>query len=488
MSVKPQTAPAPDSASSPSRILCVDLDGTLVHSDLLWESLLSALKGQPWIVLLLPFWLLSGKATFKRRVAAYGPVNAARLPYNGEVVEFVEAARRSGTRTVLATATEISLARGVFDHVACFDELVATEGTNLSGRTKRDRLVERFGEKGFDYAGNGTADFAVWPAAKRAVIVNDSKRFVERVASTTAVERVFPARRISVRAVFRSLRLHQWVKNLLVFAPLILSHHVRSWPAIQSELWAFLAFGLAASAAYVLNDLLDLDADRAHESKRSRPFASGELPIALGVAMVPALMLAAFAAAAFRLPTTAAALVAFYFVITCSYSLWLKRLALLDVLVLASLYTLRIFVGAVVIDVVVSTWLLAFSCFFFLSLAMAKRFAELFRPDRQGNETIAGRGYRRDDREVMNSFGTSAGYVSILVMALYINSADVKPLYPHAQVLWLVCPILMYWISRIWLLAHRGELRDDPIVVALRDPLSLLLGVLTAVVIAAATL
>lgn len=470
-------------------MLCVDLDGTLIKTDLLWESFLLAVKRQPWIVFLLPVWLARGKACLKRELARRANLDAATLPYNRELLSFLADEKKGGKRLVLATAAAASLARRVFDHIGIFDELLVTEDMNFSGRAKRDVLLQKFSTTGFDYAGNGRADLPVWSAARSAIVVTNSQRFVSRVSASSSVSKVFDTTADNVvRRWARALRLHQWVKNLLVFAPLILSHHWRNQQAIEAEVFAFFAFSLAASATYVMNDLLDLESDRAHAYKSSRPFASGQIPLLVGIILVPVLAISALTVAALTLPAPAAALVGFYFVATALYSLWLKRIALLDVLVLAAMYTLRIFVGAVVIGVPVSTWLLAFSGFFFLSLAMAKRFTELFRTATDANGSIAGRDYRRDDCEVMSSFGTSAGYVSVLVMALYINSGDVKLLYRHSQMLWLVCPILLYWISRIWLLAHRGELRDDPIVAALSDPISLLLGAVTAVLIVAATL
>jgi len=283
-------------------------------------------------------------------------------------------------------------------------------------------------------------------------------------------------------ALLRALRVHQWVKNLLVFVPVILDHKLFHAETMAKAGTAFLAFCCAASSAYILNDILDLDADRRHPTKRYRPFAAGTLSPALGVVLVPGLLGIAFATTWSSLPSSFLELLAIYVVLTSVYSLHLKRVPVLDVLLLAALYTLRVLAGIAASQVRFSTWLLAFSMFLFLSLAFLKRYTEVSAMDGADTEQVRGRGYIRGDREWLGSMGGASGYLSVLVLALYINSEQVVALYRRPVLLWLVCPLLLFWISRMWLLAHRGRIHDDPIVATVRDPASYVLGVLVALV------
>jgi len=284
-------------------------------------------------------------------------------------------------------------------------------------------------------------------------------------------------------AVIRALRLHQWVKNVLVVVPLVLAHRVSDREALLHALYAFVSFGLVASAGYVFNDLRDREADRLHPVKRDRPFASGELSAGAGVVLIVVLLAAGFVLASAVLPTPFTVALSTYLVTTVLYSWQLKRLAVVDVLVLAGLYTLRLFAGGLASEVPLSPWLLAFAMFLFLSLAVAKRYSELAGVAERSESRAVGRGYLTGDRELLTMIGVTAGYLAVLVLALYVNGPDVSALYSRPLLLLLICPVLLYWITRLWLLAHRGELHDDPVVFTLEDPLSYALGAVTAIIL-----
>ncbi|UXI69227.1 UbiA family prenyltransferase [Tahibacter amnicola] len=465
--------------------LCVDLDGTLIRSDLLVESALSLLRRNPLYLLVFVAWLLRGKAHLKREIARRAQVDAACLPYDERVVSWLRDDVKGRPR-ILCTASDAQLAQAVAAHVGVFDEVMASDGErNLAGRNKGEALRERYGERGFDYAGNEYRDLHVWKHARRAIVVNAGNGLAAAAARECEVDRVFEASRGSLRTWIKALRLHQWLKNLLVFLPLFAGHRVLETVPLLSTVAAFFIFGLCASGVYVLNDLFDLDADRRHPRKRLRPFAAGTLPLQAGLIAAPALTLLAFGLALILSPAFAGVL-AIYYAMTLAYSLWLKRVVMVDVVALAGLYTVRIVGGAVVVGGGLSFWLLAFSMFLFLSLAMLKRYTELHAMQLGGKATASGRGYAVDDLPLLQSLGGSSGYLSVLVLALYINSTASEVLYHRPQVLWLLCPLLLYWISRVWIIAHRGAMHDDPVVFALVDRVSRIILVLCALVVAGA--
>lgn len=465
--------------------LCVDLDGTLIRSDMLAESALSLLRHNPLYLLRFGFWLARGKAHLKREIAQRAEVDVTTLPYEPRVLDWLRTAA-GDRRRVLCTASDQKLADAVAAHVGGFDEVLASDGSrNLSGAHKGDELSRRFGERGFDYAGNEARDLCVWNRARRAIVVNASPALVRRAGSVSEVERVFARDGGRARAWMRALRLHQWLKNLLVFLPLLTAHLVLVPDAVLRSVLAFFSFCLCASGVYLLNDLLDLDADRRHPRKRLRPFAAGTLPITSGLVAAPLLTLAAFALALSISKLFALAL-AGYYVLTLAYSFGFKRIAMLDTVVLAALYTIRIIAGTAALRIGVSFWLLAFSMFLFLSLAMIKRYTELRGLLMAGDSRSAGRGYAVDDLALVQSLGSTSGYLAVLVLALYINSTASELLYRHPPVLWLLCPLLLYWISRAWLIAHRGSMHDDPVVFAVTDRTSRLLLALAVVVVAGA--
>ncbi|HET6655094.1 MAG TPA: UbiA family prenyltransferase [Gammaproteobacteria bacterium] len=465
--------------------LCIDLDGTLIRSDVLVESALALLARNPLYAFTMLWWLRRGRAYAKQQVARRVDLAVARLPYDTALMDWLRS-QRGQRKLVLCTASDRRYADAVAAHVGLFDEVLASDGrTNLSGSRKAAALTARYGERQFDYAGNERADLAVWRHARRAVVVGAGNGLERAAAATCSVERSFPPATSRLRAAAKALRPHQWLKNLLVFVPLLAAHRFFDGGALTATALAVTSFCLCASGTYLLNDLLDLDADRSHPRKRRRPFASGSLPLTVGLVGAPLLTVAAFALSLAITPVFAFTLLC-YFALTLSYSLQLKRIAMLDVIVLAGLYTVRIIGGAAAMAQELSFWLLAFAMFVFLSLAMLKRYAELHDLRAQGGSLASGRGYDVEDLALVQSLGAAAGYVSVLVLALYINSGASQSLYTRPAVLWLLCPLLLYWISRAWAIAHRGAMHDDPLVFAATDRVSLVTIVLAALTVVAA--
>jgi 4-hydroxybenzoate polyprenyltransferase/phosphoserine phosphatase len=472
--------PLPQPPAAPP--LVVDLDETLVKTDLLVESVVTLLRRNPLYLAMVPLWLLKGTANLKHEVGRRVTLDVSLLPYQSRLVDYLKSQHEKGRRLVLATGADELLARQVADHLQLFDMVISTNGIqNLSPRRKRDRLVERFGEQGFDYAGNERGDLIVWRSARKAIVVRPklgARRAAERVAR---VDEVFDDDREPLLSYLRALRLHQWLKNLLVFVPLLAAHRVTELALTGRALLAFLAFGLCASSGYLLNDLVDLPSDRRHPRKRRRPFASGELSLLSGLFLIPAL-LALSGLLGLLLPPSFLAMLGIYYGVSLAYSLALKRHALFDVIVLAGLYAIRVAAGSAAVQIWPSPWLLAFSIFLFLSLALVKRYAALVAIAGTAGESAAARGYQPGDRELLAAMGTASGYVAVLVLAIYIASGTAQLLYSRHQFIWLLCPLLLYWISYVWLMAHRGKMNDDPLVFALRDRASwivLLLAALT---------
>ncbi|MGZ5113529.1 MAG: UbiA family prenyltransferase [Usitatibacter sp.] len=470
--------------------LVVDLDGTLIKSNMLLETLVAALHRKPWLLFALPFWLLRGRAGLKRELAGRVAISPRELPYRDEVVKWLGEERGRGRRMVLATASDEKVARSIADHLGTFDEVVASDGrSNLKGPAKRRALVERYGERGFDYAGDGVADLEVWASARRAIVVTDSPDLFARAGRAATQAHEIRIERKGAGVLWKALRIQQWPKNLLVFVPLVTAHLVNDSGAVAQSVAAFAAFCLAASAIYVANDLIDLQADRLHDSKRLRPFASGDLALGWGLALPPLLFALGFAVAA-AVGRGLALAVACYAVAGLAYSSALKRVAIMDVIVIAGLYTLRLVGGAAAIQVELSDWLFAFSMFIFFSLAFAKRHAELAKFPREealGDAKVPGRGYRPSDLPFVAILGAVSGYLSVMVLALYITSHEVLALYQRPSVLWAMAVLMLYWITRVWLLAHRRELNEDPLSFALHDPVSYAVGALTLLVLYVAT-
>ena len=480
--------PPPVAAEQSAVPLCVDLDGTLIYTDLVWESLVRLLRHNPLYGFVVPFWLMAGRARLKEEIAKRVDVDPAALPYNEALLEYLRSERSAGRQIILATASDSRLARRVADHLGLFNETLASDGqTNLRGKNKGSRLVEKFGSKAFDYAGNSSVDLPVWEQSRMAIVVNGARGLETKAGKCTDVSRVFPSSHSLLGSLLQAIRPHQWVKNLIIFVPLVTAHKLQEMTLCLQAAVAFVAFNLGASGVYVMNDLVDLEADRHHPGKKQRPFASGALPISVGFIVIPILLCAA-AVLAFMLNPGFAAVIGIYFLLTTSYSWRLKQVSLLDVFCLAALYTIRLVAGHEATGVRYSFWLLLFSMFIFLSLALVKRFQELSAARQQTRVDIKGRGYAASDLELVATLGASSGYLAVLVMALYVNSEDVLRLYRTPILLLLICPLLLFWISRVWLIAHRGQMHEDPIVFALKDRASYVIGFLALVVLWMATL
>lgn len=462
-------------------VLCVDLDGTLIASDLLWESLVAAIRQRPLTLLLIPVWLLRGKAYLKQQLAQASVLDVTVLPYREEVVSWVRAEFSRGRQVVLATAADARLASAVADHLGVFTSVMASDGIrNLKGPAKAAALVDTFGAQRFDYIGDSPADIPVWNSAATALLAGRAR--IKGVSNLQAVSGAPAATASYGRSILKALRPHQWVKNLLVFVPAIAAHRFDP-VTVRDVLLAFLALSLCASGGYVLNDLLDVAADRRHPRKRYRPFASGRLSIGTGIGLLAVSWAIGFGISAALLPLTFTAIVATYLVATASYSTVVKRIAVLDVMVLAGLYVVRVMAGGIATSIAVSSWLLAFTLFVSLSLAFLKRFIEVRAAAAADATFIPGRGYRADDAAWLHSAGLSSAYLGVLVMALYANSPDVTRLYAQPERLLLTCPVVLYWATRTWLLAHRGELHDDPVVAVAFDPATYVVLGLAAVTV-----
>jgi 4-hydroxybenzoate polyprenyltransferase len=459
-------------------VIAVDLDGTLTLTDTLHESALCLLRNRPINVLALPFWLLGGKAALKAKVADNVDLNVTTLPYNSALIEWLKEERIAGKRIVLCTAADERVAQAIADPLGLFDEVLASDGTtNNAGINKRAALEAKYGAKGYDYAGNSAADIVVWAGARQAIVVNASDAITKQAAQVATVSKVFPPQSVTLSHWLKMLRVHQYLKNLLLFVPLLAAHQLSDVQSLSRLILAFVSFSLCASAVYMANDLFDLESDRKHLRKRHRPFACAALPIKVGVVLAPLFVIASLLLG-LVVGTAFTAWLVVYFSLTCAYSLWLKRLALIDCLTLAALYTLRIIAGAAAVAITLSFWLLAFSVFIFLSLAFVKRYAELQVQADAGNSHAQGRGYAVTDAPLIKTLGITAGYAAVLVLALYLHGETVVQLYKTPFLIWFAVLTLLFWISWVWMKAHRGEMHDDPIVFAIKDKASLIAAAL----------
>lgn len=466
--------------------LCVDLDGTLVRTDTLLETAALFARTHPTHAWRLPSWLFRGRAYFKHRLASQTAIDPSTLPYNEELLERLRGERARGRRLVLVTAADASIAERVAGYLGIFTDVIASDGeSNLKGERKRDKLVELFGEKKFDYAGDARSDLPVWNASRTPILVNAARSVTE--AAPPEADRSLAARPSVWLALLRALRPHQWLKNILIFIPLLMSHRILDGSAFALDVVAFVAFSLCASGIYLVNDFFDLPSDRRHRTKRYRPLASGTLPLGLALATASLLIVAALAIAA-ALSAQFVLVIVGYLALTLAYSLALKRVVMLDVVLLAMLYASRLLAGSVAASVGISFWLLAFALFMFLSLAMLKRYSELLGLRAGPIASVNGRDYMTTDTEMIAMFGVASGYVAVLVVALYIHGDLVRSLYAHPDLLWGICPVLLYWVSRTWLTAQRGAVNDDPILFAIQDRTSIVVAALCLAIGLLATL
>ena len=456
--------------------LCVDLDGTLARTDLLVEAVFALIRRNIFYAFRIPFWLLQGKAFLKEQIARRIDIDVTQLPYQNDFIDYLAARKAAGGRIILTTASHTRYAHAVADHLGLFDQVLATgDGQNLSGHYKLLAIQGALDSTAFDYAANSLVDLPIWEQANAVILVNPEHGVRTAAQKLGSIDREFgEAARGGITDYLKAARAHQALKNLLIFVPLLLSHRLGEPALVWQAVIAFLSFSLCTSSVYLLNDLMDLPTDRRHPVKRNRPLAAGTVSIVHCSVMIPLLLLGSVIVALVLPPGFLAALT-LYYLITLAYSVWLKNVALLDVLILAGLHTLRLIAGAEAVTVVPSFWLLAFSMFLFLSLALVKRYADVLKRSKETNTTSTNV-YRASDLPMLSQFGSTSAFVAVLVLALYINSDAVTALYRNPQVIWLLCPLMLYLMGRIWLLAHRNEMPEDPIMFAIQDRRSQMLA------------
>jgi len=468
----------PGNAASVGTVpLAVDLDGTLIGSDAMAESLIVLMHKSPLQLLRLPLWLAGGRAQFKSRLARIASPAVATLPYRRPVLELLQEERSKGRELVLATGTNEALASKVAQHVGLFDRTIASdEQVNLTGETKAQRLTEMFGVRGFDYVGNGWDDVPVWSQARKAILVEPGPLLRRRVAASTQIEHIVRGRGNHLESWLEEMRWQHWFKNVLLFVPLIAAHHLYDFEALVQPALAFAAFCLCASSIYLFNDLADLPSDRSHPVKKLRPLASGRVSIRGGVLLQAFLLVCALALGSI-LPAGFLATIGIYFVLQVAYSLQLKHVAYLDALVLATGYSLRIVAGAAAAETVISPWPLAVAQLFFFGLALLKRYAELVAMHMHFGQQTNVRGYALGQNSAIYQVGTASGYLAVLVLALYGYLLEEEGLHFVAVVA--LCVFLLVWTMHVWRMARLGRITGDPVVFVCRDRTSQLLAVVT---------
>lgn len=465
-------------------VIVVDLDGTLIRTDLFVEAATIFLRGNPLNFFLLIYWLIRGRPFAKKELSQRITFDFTKLPYRSELLEYLAERKNEGHAVWLATATSESYARGVAEHLKLFDLVISsTDKKNLKGKSKLRELRKHLDGKSFVYVGDSKSDLPIWAAADKALVVGSQSNRLQRLVDSKKVLRVLDEDHSSfVKLFLKQARLHQWAKNALIFVPLLTSHSYVVVEKTYSSFLAFLLFGLCASGVYFLNDLFDLQADRSHPTKANRPLASGRLPPQVAIVGAIALPGLALFLAGISLSFQFLLTLVFYYLVTVIYTLKIKRILIADVMTLAFLFTLRVIAGAAAIDVELSSWLLAFSVFFFVSLAYLKRYIE-FTHDGAREDSDVGRGYRTFDSESLFSQGASSGIASIVVLSLFINSDDFQAQYSSPDLLWALCFLLFYWTNRVWTLARRGKIEHDPIAFAIRDRASLVMCACCIVVV-----
>ena len=454
--------------------LCVDLDHTLVNTNTFIESLLLFIKQMPRLIFLLPIWALKGKAYLRQQIANRVRFDASNLPYREDILSFLHQEFQKGRTIILVTDADQKLAQDIADHLNIFSAILASDGNNLcSGSHKKHLLESKLGQRPWNFLGCKMESDPDYSYVSHAL---PSPQISTHRPDTHASFHPTLKSHNTISNIIKALRVHQWIKNILIFLPLAGAQLTLDFLQVFTLGIAFLSFSLCASGLYIFNDLLDLPADRRHPKKRHRPFASGALPLKAGLLAHPLLLISGFALASWCLPSGFVSILGFYCFMTVSYSIYLKKLMMIDVITLAGFYTLRVFAGGLAVGGPVSAWLLAFCLFFFLSLAFSKRHGELQFRKVSTHQGVERRAYIGGDKEMLATMGTISGYMSVLILALYINSQEVASRYQTPEFLWFACPLLLYWVSRTWMLAHRGTLEDDPLVVAFRDPRSYIIG------------
>lgn len=459
----------PDSQHIP---LFVDMDGTLVKTDIAQELLLQSVKKWSHIKRLVML-ALSGRSYIKRFLGENNDFSASLLPYNQEVLDYLQQEKRKGRKIILATASDSLIARKVADHLNIFDKVIASDpGNNLKGKNKLEAILQASHNGEFEYLGDSSADYPVWKEATLSGFVNPPAPASEIEKDKSKISLEINNKPSSMKALLKAMRLHQWAKNLLIFVPLLFSHSYTDMQLSLLALGTFFVFSFCASGIYIINDLLDIEDDRTHATKNKRPFAAGSLSPIKGVFASICLVGLPLLFCANFLGTNVTLVVALYIILTNIYSFYLKHFSTIDVITLTCLYTIRIIAGGVVIAATLSPWLLNFSLFFFLSLAYMKRYIELSNNKRRGKKS--GRNYDVEEMDIILITGVVNGGLAILTLSMYLNSEFVTTSYLSPQALWLICPLLMFWIYRAWMWAKREKIDDDPVVFALKDKISLI--------------
>jgi len=459
--------------------LCVDLDGTLIKTDSIMEATILAIKSNPFLIFLLPFWIIKGKNYFKYHILEIAKPDAELLPYNEDVINIIKAAKSEGRKTVLTTASLESVAIDVNDYLGLFDELIfSSENHNNRSKNKTNTLNDKFGKSNYDYIGNSNADLEVFASSRKAFLVTNSKRLISKAQKLNSNLDIIHTDTHFFKNLIKEMRLYQWIKNVLIFLPILLAHEFTDITAITNSIIAFFCFSFTASFIYIINDLLDLESDRNHKKKCRRPFASGKLNPVPAFSISFVLMLASLLVAIFYLPNDFDLILLFYLLLTTLYSVYLKKIVIADIITLAVLYSTRIIAGGEISKLPLSKWFIAFSLFMFFSLAIIKRYTELKNLIKQNKTKIKGRGYETDDMKLLLTLGTSSGYISVLIFLLYIFSPAVSMLYNNPLYLIPVSILLLAWITNMWFKAFRGEMNEDPIVYTVKDSFSYVLIVL----------
>ena len=468
------------------KCLFVDLDGTLIKSDLLFECLVPIIKNYFYALFLAPFWLLKGKAYLKDKFSDLVSINPEILPYNNNVLEYIRKEKENGSKIILATASNIKLAKSISDYLGIFDDVIASsKEENLKGKNKLNKIKLYIKNnninKEFSYIGDSEADVKIFNETNIPIVVGNKNVFNKIKSKNDKTTFVDGENDFSLKKFFKMIRTYQWVKNFLIFLPLILAHKFLDVNLLLKALVAFFSFSFLASSVYIINDIMDVESDRIHPSKKNRPIASGAVKISSALKVAFILMPLSFIISIFLGKEFLFVLLT-YFITTSCYSFYLKKIMLVDILILSLLYTVRMFAGGVALNIYLSPWLFMFSMFFFFSLACAKRYSELYAVRNNLQDEIKGRGYQAQDLEQIQIFGSSSGYIAILIFALYIQSDISMKLYKTPSFFWALCPIMLYWISRVWLLSHRGQMTQDPIIFALKDKVSYVVLILSIII------
>ena len=472
------------SSKKGSKPLCVDLDGSLINTDSLFESLTIAIRNLNFPKVL--FWLTKGKAQFKEKLAERYIPNPKYLPYNQKVLNYLKEQKSSGRYLVLATACNKKLALSVSQYLGIFDEVIASDDKrNLRGSAKAKALINRFGVRGFSYLGNDRTDLEVWKDAYSGVLVNTKKSVNTQAKRIVEIEAEIAQSQNKLKTILLALRPHHWIKNMLVFVPIILSNAFTDFEAWIQTCIVFFSLCATASGIYLINDVFDIEADRQHKSKRHRPIANGAISIKKAFVLVLAMLLIGFFLSAL---TSTFVLVFAYVVIGIAYSVYLKKQPLVDIFTLAGFYTIRLLIGGVASGYLVSFWLLAHSVFLFLSLAIVKRITEIGKMPISTKESIVGRGYFKGDSNFLQTMGVGSSFVSAVVLALYVQSDVAAKTYAHPEILWGIVPMSLFWQCRMWLSSSRGNMHEDPIVFAVKDRVTWAIGIMLVLIIITANI